>query len=247
VRLQLPKRPQVERIHLVVIDDNRLVREGLKALLDAMPDLKVVAIAEDSTTGLRHVRELTPQVVLMDATLDNGDSARSVETLRKTAPGTKVIMMDLLAGPEDVIETQESFSLVLSRPSGAQIVDGTGTADIGADPPLPTVSVSDAATVSEPTGTAKVYAEFTVSLSHAYAKKVTVKVKSGTGTATKNKDFAALSTTVTFNPGQTSKVVRVRVLKDKLAEPAEQLSVVLSSPSRAVLADAMGTGTIAVS
>jgi len=88
----------------VVIDDNRLVREGLKALLDAQPDLKVVATAEDPTAGMRHVRELTPHVVLLDATMDNGDTSRFVQTIRSTSPTARVIVMDLLAGPEDVIE-----------------------------------------------------------------------------------------------------------------------------------------------
>jgi DNA-binding NarL/FixJ family response regulator len=88
----------------VVIDDNRLVREGLKALLDAQPDLKVVATAEDPTDGMRHVRELTPHVVLLDATMDNGDTSRFVQTIRSTSPTARVIVMDLLAGPEDVIE-----------------------------------------------------------------------------------------------------------------------------------------------
>ena len=88
----------------MVIDDNRLVREGLKALLDAQPDLKVVATAEDPTDGMRHVRELTPHVVLLDATMDNGDTSRFVQTIRSTSPTARVIVMDLLAGPEDVIE-----------------------------------------------------------------------------------------------------------------------------------------------
>ena len=88
----------------MVIDDNRLVREGLKALLDAQPDLKVVATAEDPTDGMRHVRELTPHVVLLDATMDNGDTSRFVQTIRSTSPTARVVVMDLLAGPEDVIE-----------------------------------------------------------------------------------------------------------------------------------------------
>ena len=93
-----------KRIRVMVIDDNRLVREGLRALLDEQPDLQVVATAEDRATGLRHVQELTPHIVLVDAALDNGDSYSFVEVLRKTAPEAKVIVMDLLPAPEDVIE-----------------------------------------------------------------------------------------------------------------------------------------------
>jgi len=93
-----------KRIRVLVIDDNRLVREGLAAVLDAEPDVKVVAVAEDRATGLQQLRDLTPHIVLVDAALDNGDSYSFVETLRKTVPEAKVIVMDLLPAPEDVIE-----------------------------------------------------------------------------------------------------------------------------------------------
>ena len=93
-----------KRIRVIVIDDNRLVREGLQALLDEQPDLKVVAAVEDRTSGLRVLQEFTPHIVLVDAALDNGDGYGFVGVLRKTAPETKVIVMDLLPAPEDVIE-----------------------------------------------------------------------------------------------------------------------------------------------
>ncbi|HJQ65571.1 MAG TPA: response regulator transcription factor [Gemmatimonadales bacterium] len=93
-----------KRIRVLVIDDNRLVREGLGALIDAEPDLKVVASAEDTATGVIHLKQLTPNIVLVDAALDNGDSYRCVETLRKAGPEARVIVMDLLPAPEEVIE-----------------------------------------------------------------------------------------------------------------------------------------------
>lgn len=91
-------------IRVMIIDDNRLVREGLQSLLDAEPELKVVTVVEDGASALRQLEEATPHVVLMDATLNNGDSVSFVTALRKTAPGVRVIIMDLLPAPEDVID-----------------------------------------------------------------------------------------------------------------------------------------------
>jgi len=88
---------------VLIIDDNRLVREGLEAMLVAQPDLKVVAVAADMAAGLRHVREFTPHVVLLDAGLDNPDSCRCVEQIRKIAPAARVIVLDLLPAPEEII------------------------------------------------------------------------------------------------------------------------------------------------
>lgn len=91
-------------ILVLVIEDNRLVRDGLKTVLDAQPDFKVVAAAEGANAGMLHVREAKPHIVLVDAALGNGDSRLLVENVRKTAPECKVIVMDLLPVQEDVIE-----------------------------------------------------------------------------------------------------------------------------------------------
>jgi DNA-binding NarL/FixJ family response regulator len=92
-----------KRILVLVIEDNRLVRDGLAALLDAQPDFKVVAAAEGASAGLLQVRNTKPHVVLVDASLGNQDSRRFVESVKKEAPESKVIVMDLLPAQEDVI------------------------------------------------------------------------------------------------------------------------------------------------
>lgn len=93
-----------KRILVLVIEDNRLVREGLAALLNAQPDFKVIAAAEGGSAGLLQVRETKPHVVLVDATLGSHDSHRLVESVRKEVPESKVIVMDLLPAREDIIE-----------------------------------------------------------------------------------------------------------------------------------------------
>jgi DNA-binding NarL/FixJ family response regulator len=92
-----------KRILVLVIEDNRLVRDGLAALLNAQPDFKVVAAAEGANAGLLQVLETKPHVVLVDAALGNHDSHRLVQSVRKEAPESKVIVMDLLPAQEDVI------------------------------------------------------------------------------------------------------------------------------------------------
>ena len=119
----------------MVIDDNRLVREGLGSLLDAQPDLKVVGAADDTTTGLSQLQEFTPHVVLVDAGLENGDSHRFVETLRKTAPLAKVIVMDLLPAPEDVIEFVKAGAngFVMKDATVEELVSTIRSVALGAD------------------------------------------------------------------------------------------------------------------
>ena len=93
-----------KKIRVLVIEDNRLLRDGLAALLDAQPDLKVVAAAEGPDPGLLRLQKTKPHVVLVDASLGNRRSHRFVESVRTTAPEARVIVMNLLPVEEDVVE-----------------------------------------------------------------------------------------------------------------------------------------------
>ncbi len=88
---------------MLIIDDNRLMRGGLSALLKAQPDLQVVGAVADLAAALRRVPKVTPHVVLVDAGLGSCDGCRCVEQLRKSAPAARVIVMDLLPAPEEVV------------------------------------------------------------------------------------------------------------------------------------------------
>lgn len=89
-------------ISVALIEDNRLVREGIASLLNQHPDLKVVAGASTADTAL--LREVNPQVVLLDLGLGQGDSLRVAEQVKKDFPQSKVIVMDLLPVHEDIME-----------------------------------------------------------------------------------------------------------------------------------------------
>jgi DNA-binding NarL/FixJ family response regulator len=107
----------VKRTQVLVIEDNRLVRNGLADLLNAQPDFTVVAAVENANTAL--LKQTKPDVVLVDATLGSGDSLRLVASIRKTAPATRVIVMDLLPVREDVID------FIRAGASGFMVKDAT--------------------------------------------------------------------------------------------------------------------------
>jgi DNA-binding NarL/FixJ family response regulator len=88
---------------VLIIDDNRLMRDGLSALLRAQPDLQVVGAVADLTEALRQVPEVTPDVVLVDAGLGSCDGCRCVDEIRQSTPAARTIVMDLLPAPEEVV------------------------------------------------------------------------------------------------------------------------------------------------
>jgi len=89
-------------ITLAIIEDNRLVREGISALLKQHDDLQVVADGPSGDPAL--LRGLEPQVVLLDLGLQNGDSLHVAEQVKKDYPKAKIIVMDLLPVHEDIME-----------------------------------------------------------------------------------------------------------------------------------------------
>src|SRR5439155_7658649 len=65
-----------KRIPVLVIEDNRLVRDGIIAMLVEQPDLKVVGAVDGALRALERVREMKPEVVVLDAALGDHDSHR---------------------------------------------------------------------------------------------------------------------------------------------------------------------------
>jgi len=93
-------------------------------------------------------------------------------------------------------------------------------------------------------GNAVTTAQFTVTLSQASTQPVTLQFATVNGTATAGGDYTATSGTITFTPGETSRVVAVPVLRDRVAEPAEAFALQLTNVSGATLARSSATATI---
>jgi DNA-binding NarL/FixJ family response regulator len=89
-------------IAVALIEDNRLVREGIKALLDQLPGFGVVASA--AVADVEVLRKVRPDVVLLDLSLRSGDSLRAAEGVRQALPGTKIVLMDVLPIQDEVVE-----------------------------------------------------------------------------------------------------------------------------------------------
>jgi DNA-binding NarL/FixJ family response regulator len=91
-------------IPILLVEDNRLLREGIVAILDREADLEVVAIAEDTGAALLRLGEVEPRVVLVDAGLADQDGYRAVERIKQAAPLARVVVMDIMPMPEDIVE-----------------------------------------------------------------------------------------------------------------------------------------------
>jgi len=107
---------------------------------------------------------------------------------------------------------------------------------------LPTLSISDSSVLEGNAGTTT--ANFTVSLSAASSLPVTVSFTTGGGTASAGTDYQAVSGTLTFPAGTTSRPIAVTVLGDRVWEASETFLLTLSGATNATILDGQGEATI---
>jgi DNA-binding NarL/FixJ family response regulator len=89
-------------IVLVLIDDNRLLRDGIAAMVSSQAGFKVLAASADANEALEKVRDARPDIVLVDFGLEGHDSLSLTATVHAEVPQAKVIVMGLLPSQEDV-------------------------------------------------------------------------------------------------------------------------------------------------
>lgn len=80
---------------IILADDHRIIREGLRALLDKEPDMEVVAEAEDGRATVRLSREFTPDVVIMDITMPGLNGIEATRQIVSELPAIKVIALSM--------------------------------------------------------------------------------------------------------------------------------------------------------
>jgi len=93
--------PSEKLTTVAIVDDSRLVREALTAMLGRLPDLQVVA---SGAADAAFIDETKPDVLLLDVGLGDEDSLRVATSLAKRSPGTKVIVMDLIPMSDDIVQ-----------------------------------------------------------------------------------------------------------------------------------------------
>ncbi|MBD2072959.1 DUF4347 domain-containing protein [Phormidium sp. FACHB-592] len=188
------------------------------------------------------------------ATVADGDYTAATGTL-SFAPGEYSKTITVNATGDTKFEPDETFQLSLTGAatiSGAVNLGSTSTASgtITNDDSQPTISIGNVSQTEGNSGTSAY--SFTVSLSNASTQTVAVNYTTADGTATvADSDYVAVTGTLSFAPGETSKTITVLVNGDTKFEADQSFSVALSNASNGTLAsnggslgNNIGTGTI---
>jgi DNA-binding NarL/FixJ family response regulator len=94
----------LKKIPILLIEDNRLLREGISVLLKKQPDMSVVSTVGNGENILVLIGKLKPNIVLLDLGLRSQNSLEIVKLVKNSFQETKIIVMDLIPSQADVFE-----------------------------------------------------------------------------------------------------------------------------------------------
>jgi DNA-binding NarL/FixJ family response regulator len=92
-------------IRVLLVDDHKLVRAGIRSLLQTVSGVEVVAEAGDGREGLRMIEAHRPDVVLMDILMPGLNGLEAMAGVARIRPATRVIMLSMNAGEASVLQT----------------------------------------------------------------------------------------------------------------------------------------------
>ena len=93
-----------ESISIIIADDHRLLREGLRSLLEKQPGLKPVAEADNGRNTVKLVQKLKPAVVVMDVSMPDMNGIEATRQIKKESPEVKIIGLSMHADKHFVTE-----------------------------------------------------------------------------------------------------------------------------------------------
>lgn len=93
------------KLRVLLVDDHKLFRSGVKALLARQADIEVVGEAADGLDGVQQARQLRPDVILLDLHMPGVSGRDAVRTLSEELPGTRVLMLTVSEDADDLLDT----------------------------------------------------------------------------------------------------------------------------------------------
>ena len=122
-------------IRVLIVDDHQVVREGLRFVLEQEPDVEVVGEAGDGRAALEAIRELSPDVVLLDMVMPGLDGKRVLDALRTGEPGPTpaVVVLTSYTGDDEAIDAVRAGALSYLPKSAAidRVTDAVRAAATG--------------------------------------------------------------------------------------------------------------------
>ncbi len=111
-------------ISVFLVDDHRILREGLALLLQAQGDIRVAGEAEDGREAVTKILAARPDIVLMDITMPELNGIEAARQIRAEAPSTRIIILSVHSDSEHVFQVFQAGAqgYLLKESAGAEVV-----------------------------------------------------------------------------------------------------------------------------
>jgi two-component system, NarL family, response regulator LiaR len=106
-------------IRLLIVDDHPIIRAGLQALLQVVPDMEVVGEATNGREAVDLTEKLLPDVILMDLVLPEMDGIEAIRTIISKQPGARILVLTTFSGEDKV------FPAIKAGAMGYQLKDSS--------------------------------------------------------------------------------------------------------------------------
>lgn len=130
-----------EPIRILCVEDHRIVREGIRLLLEREPDLAVVAVAENGEQALAEHRAHRPDVTLMDLQLPGMSGLEAIRAIRKDYPDARIVVLTMYQGDEAIFSALEAgaTTYLLKDSLADELIDVVRSVHAGGRPMLPAI------------------------------------------------------------------------------------------------------------
>lgn len=120
-------------VTIFLADDHAIVRDGLKLLLEAQPDLKVVGAAGNGREAVQQVVQLKPDIVIMDIAMPELNGIEAARQILEACLATQIIILSMHASSEHVIRALEAGAqgYLLKESAGIELVNAVRTIQTG--------------------------------------------------------------------------------------------------------------------
>ncbi|MCL4393831.1 MAG: response regulator transcription factor [Chloroflexi bacterium] len=110
-------------IRILIADDHTLVRQGIRMLLEAQPDVQVVGEASDGAEAVRLTREQKPDVVVMDIAMPGMDGLEATLEIKRAQPETQILALTMHEG-------EDYFFKILSAGASGYVLKRAASTDL---------------------------------------------------------------------------------------------------------------------
>jgi NarL family two-component system response regulator LiaR len=120
-------------ITVILVDDHRMVRQGVRAFLETQPDITVVAEAESGDEAVRLAAEHAPDVMLMDLLMPGMDGVEATRLVKQASPRTQIVVLTSYHQDEHIFPVIRAgaLSYILKDIGAAELGDTVRKAAVG--------------------------------------------------------------------------------------------------------------------